>query len=58
MRTTACKFVAIALMAILGGCATAAGGLIGGGVDRASGGDGSAGAMIGAGTGMMVDIFR
>ncbi|SAI07733.1 Uncharacterised protein [Bordetella ansorpii] len=58
MKKTAYKLAAIALVVVLNGCATAAGGLIGGGVDRASGGDGSAGAMIGAGTGMMIDIFR
>ncbi|CAM4299563.1 hypothetical protein [Bordetella pseudohinzii] len=51
------KFAAALLVLALAGCATAAGGLIGGGVDRASGGDGTAGAMIGAGAGMMIDIF-
>ncbi|AKQ55638.1 hypothetical protein [Bordetella hinzii] len=51
------KFAAALLVLVLAGCATAAGGLIGGGVDRASGGDGTAGAMIGAGAGMMIDIF-
>lgn len=56
MRTL--KFAAAMVVLALAGCATAAGGLIGGGVDRAQGGDGSAGAMIGAGAGMMIDIFR
>ncbi len=51
------KFAAALLVLALAGCATVAGGLIGGGVDRASGGDGTAGAMIGAGAGMMIDIF-
>ncbi|AHV93561.1 hypothetical protein [Bordetella holmesii] len=51
------KFAAALLVLMLAGCATAAGGLIGGGVDRASGGDGSAGAMIGAGAGMMIDVL-
>ena len=58
MRKTTYTLAAIVLAVVLNGCATAAGGLIGGGVDRASGGDGSAGAMIGAGTGMMIDIFN
>ncbi|WP_167383592.1 hypothetical protein [Bordetella genomosp. 12] len=51
------KFAAALLVLMLAGCATAAGGLIGGGVDRASGGDGTAGAMIGAGAGMMIDVL-
>lgn len=57
MRKSKFTLAAIALAVVLSGCATAAGGLIGGGVDKASGGDGSAGAMIGAGAGMMIDIF-
>lgn len=57
MRKGTYTLAAIALAVILSGCATAAGGLIGGGVDRASGGDGTSGAMIGAGAGMMIDIF-
>jgi len=48
--------VAVAAIAIVTGCATAAGGLVGAGIGRASG-DTTTGVLIGSGIGMMVDIM-
>ncbi len=42
--------------ALLAGCATMAGGMVGSGIGRAAG-DQEAGRLIGAGVGMMVDIM-
>ncbi|WP_160318615.1 MULTISPECIES: hypothetical protein [unclassified Achromobacter] len=58
MKTTRWLATMLLPLALLIGCATAAGGLIGAGVDKASGGDGTAGAMIGGGVGMMIDVFN
>ena len=48
--------IAVAAIAIVTGCATAAGGLVGAGIGRASG-DTTTGVLIGSGIGMMVDIM-
>ncbi len=48
--------VAVAAIAIVTGCATAAGGLVGAGIGRASG-DTTTGVLIGSGIGMMVDLM-
>ena len=47
---------ALASVIILAGCATAAGGLVGAGIGRASG-DTTTGVLIGSGIGMMVDMM-
>ena len=39
-------------------CYTAAGSMVGAGIGKASGGDGTTGALIGGGIGMMVDLHR
>ena len=50
--------VLVLLAAItLGACATIAGRSIGRGIARASGGDEEAGALIGGGIGMMIDVM-
>jgi hypothetical protein len=48
--------VIVAAIATLAGCATAAGGLVGAGIGRASG-DTTTGVLIGSGVGMMIDIM-
>ena len=48
--------IALAIVALISACATAAGGLIGAGIGSAAG-DTSTGALIGAGVGMMIDIM-
>jgi hypothetical protein len=48
--------VAVAAIAIVTGCATAAGGLVGAGIGRAAG-DTTTGVLIGSGIGMMIDIM-
>jgi len=55
IRKTWLAMAATALFATA--CATMAGSLIGGGIGKATGGDGEAGAMIGAGVGMMIDVM-
>jgi hypothetical protein len=50
------KLAAVLLVALITGCATAAGGLIGAGIGRASG-DTTTGALIGSGVGMMIDLL-
>lgn len=47
---------ALLAAAIVSGCATAAGGLVGAGIGRASG-DTTTGVLIGSGIGMMIDIM-
>jgi hypothetical protein len=47
---------AIAAIAVITGCATAAGGLVGAGIGRAAG-DTTTGALIGSGIGMMIDVI-
>lgn len=47
---------ALAIAGVLSACATAAGGLIGGGIGMAAG-DTTAGVMIGSGIGMMIDLM-
>lgn len=49
-------FAAVAAIALVVGCATAAGGLIGAGIGSAAG-DTSTGLLIGTGVGMMIDIM-
>jgi hypothetical protein len=49
-------FAAVAAIAIVTGCATAAGGLVGAGIGRAAG-DTTTGVLIGSGIGMMIDIM-
>jgi len=49
-------FAAVAAIAIVTGCATAAGGLVGAGIGRAAG-DTTTGVLIGSGVGMMIDIM-
>jgi len=49
-------FAAIAAIVTFAGCATAAGGLVGAGIGRASG-DTTTGVLIGSGIGMMFDIM-
>ena len=49
-------FAAIAAIIVISGCATAAGGLVGAGIGRASG-DTTTGVLIGSGIGMMIDIM-
>lgn len=56
MRRTRKLFATIAAIAIVTGCATAAGGLVGAGIGRA-GGDTTTGVLIGSGIGMMIDIM-
>ncbi len=46
----------VAAIIVLAGCATAAGGLVGAGIGRASG-DTTTGVLIGSGIGMMIDIM-
>jgi hypothetical protein len=46
----------VATIIVLAGCATAAGGLVGAGIGRASG-DTTTGVLIGSGIGMMIDIM-
>lgn len=48
---------AIAAIAVITGCATAAGGLVGAGIGRAAG-DTTTGVLIGSGVGMMIDIMN
>ena len=47
---------ALLAAAIVSGCATAAGGLVGAGIGRASG-DTTTGVLIGSGIGMMIDVI-
>jgi hypothetical protein len=47
----------LAATALVTACASLAGSMIGGGIGRATGGDGKSGALIGGGIGMMVDIM-
>lgn len=55
--TRALKFAAALLAAVIvTGCATAAGGLVGAGIGRASG-DTTTGVLIGSGVGMMIDML-
>ena len=56
MKNSTKRWVAVCLVAVLGACATAAGGLVGAGIGRATG-DTTTGALIGAGVGMMIDVF-
>jgi len=56
MRRTLKLVATIAAIAIVTGCATAAGGLVGAGIGRA-GGDTTTGVLIGSGIGMMIDIM-
>lgn len=52
------KVLAAAMaMVIVAGCATAGGAMAGAGIARATGHDGTTGALIGGGIGMMVDAF-
>lgn len=48
----------LAVVTVVTACATAAGGMIGAGIGKASGGDGTTGALIGGGIGMMVDLHH
>jgi len=48
---------ALIAVVILTGCATAGGALAGAGIAKATGHDGTTGALIGGGIGMMVDHF-
>jgi hypothetical protein len=48
---------AIAAVAVIAGCATAAGGLVGAGIGRAAG-DTTTGLLIGSGVGMMIDVMN
>lgn len=57
MLKTRLKLAAVVgLVVLIGGCATAAGGLVGAGIGRASG-DTTTGVLIGSGIGMMFDIM-
>jgi hypothetical protein len=47
---------ALCAVALVTGCATAAGGLVGAGIGRAAG-DTTTGALIGSGIGMMIDVI-
>jgi hypothetical protein len=47
---------ALCAVVLVTGCATAAGGLVGGGIGRAAG-DTTTGVLIGSGIGMMVDLI-
>ncbi len=49
--------VVLCATALVAACATAGGALIGAGIGRTQG-DEKAGAMIGAGAGMMIDVMR
>jgi hypothetical protein len=57
MKRVRIVLAALASIVVITGCATAAGGLVGGGIGRASG-DTTTGVMIGAGIGMMIDIMN
>ncbi|MFO1313066.1 MAG: hypothetical protein U1F41_13480 [Burkholderiales bacterium] len=48
---------ALLAMVVVAGCATVGGAAVGAGISRASGHDGTTGALIGGGIGMMVDHF-
>lgn len=56
MRRRLKLFATIAAIVIVTGCATAAGGLVGAGIGRATG-DTTTGVLIGSGIGMMIDIM-
>lgn len=49
-------FAAVAAIAVITGCATAAGGLVGAGIGRAAG-DTTTGVLIGSGVGMLIDLM-
>lgn len=50
------KFIAVLGLIVLGACATAAGTAIGAGIGSISGNT-TAGALIGGGTGMLIDVL-
>ena len=56
MKTRLRLAAALAAALVIAGCATAAGGLVGAGIGRASG-DTTTGVLIGSGIGMMFDIM-
>jgi hypothetical protein len=56
MKTRLKLAAALAAVLVIAGCATAAGGLVGAGIGRASG-DTTTGVLIGSGIGMMFDIM-
>ena len=56
MKTRLKLAAAFAAVLVIAGCATAAGGLVGAGIGRASG-DTTTGVLIGSGIGMMFDIM-
>jgi hypothetical protein len=56
MKTGLRLAAALAAVLVIAGCATAAGGLVGAGIGRASG-DTTTGVLIGSGIGMMFDIM-
>lgn len=56
MKTRLGLPAALAAVLVIAGCATAAGGLVGAGIGRASG-DTTTGVLIGSGIGMMFDIM-
>lgn len=56
MKTRLRLAAALAVVVVIAGCATAAGGLVGAGIGRASG-DTTTGVLIGSGIGMMFDIM-
>jgi len=57
MTNTLKLLAAIATAAVIAGCATAAGGLVGAGIGRAAG-DTTTGVLIGSGVGMMIDMMN
>jgi hypothetical protein len=48
---------ALLAVVVVTGCATTGGAMVGAGISRAAGGDGTTGALIGGGIGMLVDHF-
>ena len=48
---------ALLAVVVVTGCATTGGAMVGAGISRAAGGDGTTGALIGGGIGMLIDHF-
>jgi hypothetical protein len=48
---------AVLAVVVVTGCASAGGAMVGARISRAAGGDGTTGALIGGGIGMLIDHF-
>ena len=57
MKDAIRRWALLAMVVVVAGCATAAGGLVGAGIGRAAG-DTTTGALIGSGIGMMIDVMN